>query len=147
VFFEPFEAGNVVLKIAYQRILAQASSTEGETPAMKMLARLVNDYRVRARPRSDPIYRELDDKWMFTRTYFERLGREQGWSEVRTYALHVDPHRLRKQAEVHLRLGAGLEPGALPTWAWAILDEMDSEMSEDLRGELAQEAAILLRKV
>jgi ubiquinone/menaquinone biosynthesis C-methylase UbiE len=146
MFFEPFEAGNVILKIAYQRILAQASPQERESPAMKMLARLVNDYRTRTRPRSDPIYRELDDKWMFTRTYFERLGLEQGWAEVITYALHVDPHGLRKQAEVHLRLGAGLPPEALPAWAWTILDEMDAEMSDDLRGELAQEAAILLRK-
>ena len=146
MFFEPFEAGNVVLKVAYQRILAQASDTERAGPAMNMLARLVNDYRVRTRPRSDPIYRELDDKWMFTRTYFERIGLDQGWSEVATYALHVDPRGMRKQAEVHLRLGAGLTADALPSWAWAILDEMDAEMSDDLRGELAQEAAILLRK-
>jgi SAM-dependent methyltransferase len=146
IFFEPFEAGNVLLKIAYQRILARASTSEREGPALGMLARLVNDYRVRTRPRSDPVYRELDDKWMFTRTYFERLGREQGWADAITYALHVDPRGLQKQAEVHLRLGAGLAPDTLPAWAWEILAEMDAEMSEDLRSELAQEAAILLRK-
>jgi hypothetical protein len=113
---------------------------------MKMLAKLVNDYEVRSRPRSDPIYRELDDKWMFTRTGFERIGLEQGWAEVVTYALHPDPRGLRKQAEVHLRLGAGLQADGLPAWAWKILDEMDAGISDDLRGELAQEAAILMRK-
>ena len=53
---------------------------------------------------------------------------------------------LRNQATVHLRLGAGLAPESLPAWAWAILDDMDASLSDDLRSELAQEAAILLRK-
>jgi hypothetical protein len=45
-----------------------------------------------------------------------------------------------------LRLGAGLTAEALPEWAWSILDETDAGVSEDLRKELAQEGAVLLRK-
>lgn len=146
IFFEPFEAGNALLKFTYRRILSQASAAERAMPGMQFLERMAEDYRRRERPRSDPIYRELDDKWMFTRTFFDRARTEQGWSELITYALNVSPTGLRDQATVHLRLGMGLKPDALPEWAWSIIDETDASISDDLRKELAQEGAVLMRK-
>ena len=146
LFFEPFEAGNTLLKFTYRRILAAASGAERTTPGFCFIERMIQDYRNRERPGSDPIYRELDDKWMFTRTYFERIRDAQGWSELITFALNVSPTGLRDQATVHLRLGAGLAVEALPPWAWTVIDEADSSISDDLRREMAQEAAVLLRK-
>lgn len=146
IFFEPFESGNTFLKFVYRRILSQANATERQAPGFKFIERMVVDYKLRERPRSDPSYRELDDKWMFTRTYFERIRAEQGWSDLLTYALNVSPTGLRDQASVHLRLGASLTVEALPQWAWAVIDEADAGMSDDLRREMAQEAAVLLRK-
>jgi hypothetical protein len=43
-------------------------------------------------------------------------------------------------------LGAGLTADALPAWAWSVIDETDAGISDDLRTELAQEGAVLLRK-
>jgi ubiquinone/menaquinone biosynthesis C-methylase UbiE len=146
IFFEPFEAGNALLKFTYRRILSQASRSEMATPGFSFIERMVEDYKRRERPVGDPIYRELDDKWMFTRTYFDRIRVKQGWSELITYALNVSPTGLRDQASVHLRLGAGLTADALPAWAWSIIDESDAGISTDLRSELAQEGAVLLRK-
>jgi SAM-dependent methyltransferase len=146
IFFEPFESGNTFLKFIYRRILAQATAAEREAPGFRFIERMVVDYKLRERPRSDPSYRELDDKWMFTRTFFERIRAEQGWSELLTYALNVSPTGLRDQVAVHLRLGAGLTAEALPDWAWAVIDEADAGMSDDLKREMAQEAAVLLRK-
>ena len=146
IFFEPFEAGNTLVKITYQRILAQASAAERATAAMQLFERIVADYAIRARPKSDPVFRELDDKWLFTRTYFESIRNDQGWAELIVYPLNVSPTFLRTQAEVHLRLGAQLEPAALPAWAWSVIDEIDAGMSEELRREWAPEAAVLLRK-
>ena len=146
MFFEPFEAGTLLFTLTYERILGEASGDERLTPGMHVLKGIVEDVRARRRPRSDPIYRKLDDKWMFTRSFFERLAAEQGWAQVLSYALHPSPDQLRKQAAVHLRLGAGLGPEALPDWAWAVIDEVDAGISEDLREELAVEAAVLFRK-
>jgi ubiquinone/menaquinone biosynthesis C-methylase UbiE len=146
IFFEPFQAGNLLLALAYQRILGHATIVERESPGMRMLERIVVDYFARVAPRGDPRYDSLDDKWMFTRSYFDRLAQAQGWAEVVTYAMHDEPDRLQNQAAVHLRLGAGLSREALPAWAWGMLEETDAALSEDLRQELAQEAAILLRK-
>jgi SAM-dependent methyltransferase len=146
MFFEPFEAGNAIVKLTYERILARASEAERGSEAMRFLDRMAADYRVRQRPRSDPVFRDLDDKWMFTRSYFERIRDEQGWSEVIVYPLNVCTAPLRNQAEVHLKLGAQLPPSALPAWAWDIVDETDAGMSDDLRREWATEGAILLRR-
>jgi ubiquinone/menaquinone biosynthesis C-methylase UbiE len=146
IFFEPFEAGNTLQRIIYQRILAQASADEKTTGAIRFLERMIADYTVRARPKTDPIFRELDDKWMFTRTYFERVKAEQGWEELICYALNVAPNLLRNQAEVHLKLGAQLPPSSLPDWAWSIIDETDAGFSDDLRQEWVLEGAILLKK-
>jgi SAM-dependent methyltransferase len=146
IFFEPFEAGNTIVRMTYERILARATSAEIETGAMRLLERMVADYAVRQRAKSDPVFLGLDDKWMFTRTYFERIRDQQGWAELVTYALNVCPTMLRNQAEVHLKLGAQLPPSALPDWAWAIIDQTDAAISDDLRQEWAQEAAVMFRK-
>ncbi|HEV8554596.1 MAG TPA: hypothetical protein VGR65_14630, partial [Casimicrobiaceae bacterium] len=146
IFFEPFEAGNALLKFTYRRILSQASTAESAMPGFRFIERMVEDYKRRERPAGDPVYRELDDKWMFTRTYFDRIRAKQGWSELLTYALNVSQTGLRDQATVHLRLGAGLTADALPAWAWSVIDETDAGISDDLRTELAQEGAVLLRK-
>jgi ubiquinone/menaquinone biosynthesis C-methylase UbiE len=146
IFFEPFEAGNVILNLTYQRLLAQASATERASEGMRFLERMVADYTVRSRPRTDPIFRALDDKWMFTRSYFERIRDDQGWAELIVYPLNAADTPLRNQAAVHLKLGAALPPEALPAWAWTIIDETDAGMSADLKREWMQEGAVLLRK-
>ena len=146
IFFEPFEAGNTILKLTYQRILAQASPAEKATAAMRFLERMVTDYTIRQRPKSDPIFRELDDKWLFTRTYFERIRTEQNWAELITYGLNVCATPLRNQATVQLKLGLQAPPDGLPDWAWAVIDEMDAGVSDDLKQEWVQEGAVLFRK-
>jgi ubiquinone/menaquinone biosynthesis C-methylase UbiE len=146
IFFEPFEAGNTIVKLTYQRILSQASADERASDAMRMLERMVADYTVRQRPKSDPVFLGLDDKWMFTRTYFERIKAEQGWAQLIAYPLNSCASPLRDQAVVHLKLGAQLAPSALPSWAWAVIDEMDGGASDDLKREWIFEGAVLLRK-
>jgi ubiquinone/menaquinone biosynthesis C-methylase UbiE len=146
IFFEPFEAGNTILKLTYQRILARASPAEQASPSLRFLGRMIDDYTIRQRPKSDPIFRELDDKWLFTRTYFERIKAQQGWTDLITYGLNVCATPLRNQATVQLKLGLQAPPDALPQWAWAMIDEMDAGISDDLKQEWVQEAAVLLRK-
>jgi len=146
LFFEPFEAGNAILKLTYQRILERANDLERSGKGMRFVARMVEDYVVRSRPPTDPVFERIDDKWMFTHTYFQRIGREQGWADVTTYGLNIDATPLRKQAIVQMRLAAELPPSALPDWAWTIIDETDAGLSMDLKREWATEGAVLLRK-
>ena len=55
IFFEPFEAGNALLKFTYRRILAQASASEKEAPGFRFIERMVQDYKRRERPAGDAI--------------------------------------------------------------------------------------------
>ena len=41
IFFEPFEAGNALLKLTYRRILSQASNAERATPGLRFIERMV----------------------------------------------------------------------------------------------------------
>ena len=91
---------------------------KGQRRDLRFIEHMVEDYRRRERPRSDPIYRELDDKWMFTRTYFERMRATQGWSELITYALNVSADgsarsgnrapQIGRQADACVASGMGL---------------------------------------
>lgn len=146
VFFEPFESGGALLSCLYQRILAEAPPAERDLPALRLLGRIANDYRVRSRPKTDPIFRELDDKWLFTREFFEVLRDPQGWDEVRFSPLGVGPRSLRNQTSTFLSLGARLAPDALPEWAWQIIDACDSSLSLAAKQEMPIECIVLLRR-
>jgi len=146
IFFEPFEAGNSILNLTYRWILARATPRERESPGLRFVERMVTDFTVRQRPRNDPIFRELDDKWMFTRSYFERIRDQQGWADLIVYGLNFSETPLRNQVVVHLRLGASLKPDDLPVWAWDVIDTNDREMSSDLKREWMLEGAVLFQK-
>jgi hypothetical protein len=83
IFFEPFEAGNALLKFTYRRILSQASCRKDD--AGHAFSNAWRGLPATRKTEIRPIYRELDDKWMFTRTFFDRARTEQGWSELITY--------------------------------------------------------------
>ncbi len=146
VFIEPFESGGALLSMLYQRILAEASPPERDLPAFRVLARIANDYRVRSRPKTDPVFLGLDDKWLFSREFFETLRAPQGWDEVRYVPLGVGPHSLRDQTRTFLSLGGHLTPDALPDWAWRIVDESDAGLSLAAKREMPMECVVLLRR-
>lgn len=146
VFFEPFESGGALLSCLYERILAEAPRSARDLPALRLLGRIANDYRVRSRPKTDPVFRGLDDKWLFTREFFEVLRDPQGWDEVRFAPLGVGPQSLRDQTSTFLSLGAGLAPDALPEWAWQIVDACDASLSLAAKREMPIECIVLLRR-
>jgi ubiquinone/menaquinone biosynthesis C-methylase UbiE len=146
IFFEPFEAGNHMLMLVYQRILAEASTDERNSPAFRFFQKMVADYRIRQRPKTDPVFLGLDDKWLFTKNYFERLKEDQVWEDLIVFPLSSMETPMRDQATIQLKLSAGLAPTALPDWAWQIIDEADVGPSPDLKEEFLLEGAVLLRK-
>ena len=145
MFFEPLEGGSFLLTTCYERIIAEATPEERDTPAMKLATNMANAHRARSSPRSDPIFEKMDDKWLFTRTEMEQIQLSQGWKNLFLLPLNDSETILRTQAETNLRLGAKLPPSAMPDWAWSIIDSMDTLMSQNLRRELATEAAIIMK--
>jgi SAM-dependent methyltransferase len=147
VFFEPFEGGNAILRLAYQRILESRRAIWLPRPARELLERMVRDFEVRMdRPWSDDIFATLDDKWMFTRTFFHEVGMRVGAVSVEIHPLHALERPFAAQTETYLRLCASLDREALPRWAWTIVDEMDARLSERVKADLLIEGSVLFRK-
>jgi ubiquinone/menaquinone biosynthesis C-methylase UbiE len=153
VFFEPFENGNAILRLAYQEIIERAAAMGGTTlsPAVSnCLKMLVEDFRVRAgSDKSAPIFQRIDDKWLFTRTYFESLASELNVT-VTIDALNQSDTMFVTQTVTNLRLALGLPMDhairALPTWAWDVLGAIDMTFSRELKRDLPIEARVVFTR-
>jgi SAM-dependent methyltransferase len=146
LFIEPFEVGHGVLRIAYRRVLAEARRRGERGKGFKMLQRMVVDHEVRMRDKSDPIFDVVDDKWHFTRAFFENATRGPEWRECRVEAINGDATPMVDQARMELRLGMGLDESALPRWAWDTIREHEGYFSRDARRDMIFEGAVVLRR-
>lgn len=148
IFFEPFENGHAILRIAYDEIAAQASRRKAKGKGLDFLAALRTDIAVRTHrdlyPGYEQIWPNLDDKWMFTPTYFRRVAKDVGARDVIIKPLHDLDGMFSRQARVALTQYGGLPcPECLPAWAWEILARYDNLFSQDMKEELIIEGSIV----
>lgn len=147
IFFEPFENGHAILNLIYRTILHHDQRDTLSLEAQGLLRSLAQDYEVqRGRDKSSPLIQQMDDKWLFTRRYFEEIADKAGFSDCVIYPLHATDHQFAKQIEVNLRLGIGKGQEALPQWAWEIIQQYDEFFSADLKSDLLIEGGVILRK-
>jgi len=154
VFFEPFEAGNAVLRMAFERILAEDATRDSERlseATAQTLRALVNDFRVRAgSDKSAEIFRRIDDKWLFTRGYFAAIAAEIGFVSVEVDPLWAGEDVFVMQTGTYLKLAQGLTEdqagAALPGWAWDVLRSVDAAISLELKRDLLLEARVTFRR-
>jgi SAM-dependent methyltransferase len=146
IFFEPFENGNAILRLAYTQILDKAASGADLSPEVaRLVSAIVEDYRVRTgTDKSAEIFQQIDDKWLFTRSYIEQCSKEAGFAECRIYPIHQVEQPFTRQTEVFLRLALAAPIDALPAWGWDILRSYDELFSPELKQDLLIEGAILL---
>lgn len=144
VFFEPFENGNAILRLAYEEILEKAT-TRSLNPLVKtFLTALVRDLTVRAgSDKTAPFFPHLDDKWLFTRDYLVRAGQQAGFSSVEIKPPQFSANIFSLQTEINLRLGTGLAPTDMEAWAWDLLRRYDEFFSAEMLKELFFEAGIV----
>jgi len=146
LFLEPFETGHGVLRIAYRRIIAEAARRKLDGPGFDVLRRMVQDHEARLRDKRDPIFEVLDDKWFFTRAWFEAAAASGEWDDLRIRGTHQGARPMRDFAVTELRLTSAIGEESLPAWAWEILREHDEAFSSDGRNDLLFEGAVTLRR-
>jgi len=144
IFFEPFEPGQGLLNLAYEQILGEAQRRSDTSPGMIMLRQLCEDHAARMNPGER--LEALDDKWMFTRTWFEAVARNGDWVECRIVPLHGDDTPLVEQTRTNLRLVEPRIARELPDWAWAIIEHCDASFTPAAKRDMPLEAAIVLRR-
>jgi ubiquinone/menaquinone biosynthesis C-methylase UbiE len=146
IFFEPFD-GYCLLRLAQQRILAEARYQPLDAAIVEVLTRMIADTAARTRPDpASPAWRRLDDKWLFSREYVEEVAREAGFAHVTFVAHSVRPKLFRNFANIQLGLATGREDLAMPEWANAILDEFDDTITEAGKRAMMLEGTIVLTK-
>jgi SAM-dependent methyltransferase len=152
IFFEPFENGHAVLRLAYEEILSRAAE-KGETGrGFEFLQRLVTDIAVRTHRQNYPGFSQqwyqLDDKWLFTHTYFDQMRRLVGAADVRIRPFNAPTQPFTAQARSTLVNYGGLGvPDALPPWAWDVLRRYDEDLfSPEMRNDLVIEGAVVITK-
>ncbi len=149
IFFEPFESGNAVLRIAYADILerAAAKGRNRDAPGLRVLADLQRDYAFRAGiDPSAPGFLDIDDKWLFTRSMFEGHARAAGFSGLEIAPLHDLEAPFTVQTRTNLSLGGGLGVDALPDWCWQRLAFYDESFSVALKRDLLIEGRVVLTR-
>lgn len=146
IFFEPFEFGSAMLRVIYESLMARKDELGLRVEVVNLFERVVTDVKVRAgADMSAPIFRELDDKWLFTRTYFEEQARANKAS-LKILPIHSLGDSFREQTRTYLRLVLGRGDEALPERAWDIIHHYDHAFSEDLKAEMLIEGCIIFRK-
>lgn len=151
IFLEPFEAGHSVLRLAFGQICEQAERLGQSGPVFDFLKAVCGDIHVRSHRRDLPEWSEkwfeLDDKWLFTRRYFERMAETVGASDVKIIHLYDRPDLFVWQTQRTLTEYGGLRLDELPDWAWKIVERYDSDyFTEDLKADLIIEGAVIFTR-
>lgn len=148
MFFEPFN-GWAIMRLAFERILAEADLRKDPLdPTVKAaLSAFIRDVRERSDPDTTTAwFRNLDDKWLFSRSRISASAKAAGFETVR-YVPHNGHKTLyREVAGIQLRLSSGRDDLDFPPWAWTIMDSFDEAMTHDAKRELMMEGTIVLTK-
>jgi hypothetical protein len=145
-FVEPFE-GFGVLGLAYRNIIdlgrdrfVLPSKTE------TVLNALVFDFETRKGTNKSAVhFRYMDDKWLFTRHYLERVSLKIGFHRLTIVPRHEPINDFRKATENFLD-HCGLKMADLPDWGWKIIDMYDAQFSPEMKADMPLEATIVLQK-
>jgi SAM-dependent methyltransferase len=152
IFFEPFEEGHAVMRLAFSEILREAKRRRETGPGFDFLEGINTDIAVRTHRRSypgwDKKWFELDDKWLFTRSFFDRINLAVGTTDLVVRPLHGVESPFTIHTRNVLTSYAGLpDRNALPNWAWDILRRYDEDtFSEDMKRQLIIEGAVIITK-
>jgi SAM-dependent methyltransferase len=150
VFCDPFE-GYGIIGVAFNLILERAER-DGNALAPEVgafLRAMVQDFDARrGTDKSHERFRYMDDKWLFTRKYFEDAANNIGFRRMTIVPNLTASHEtyFRAYAEVLLKLGCGLGPDALPGWAWETIDMFDRSFSPEMKADLVMDGTVILRK-
>ena len=150
VFWEPFESGSQIVSLIMQLLMAHdQSAPRGERIAPEILAGfgefLFDLRRRRGSSKSQDQLDQIDDKGIFTPTQLRGLLDGSGLEleairqvyAARGFISTMVDHELRRRLH-------GLQ--ALPSWARALVLDVEDQFSQELASEILSSAAIVLRK-
>lgn len=147
MFFEPFQAGHVVLRNLLMCLHSLGEIKPGFSPSQLKFfmdySRAIDALLRSDRPES--VMRALDDKWLFTRDLFCRIADRFG-CHINIFA--TNPPLCSFETKIVDLLFAGLgQVLEWPEWARDIVQRADLGISPELREELLMEGCIVYSKM
>jgi len=108
---------------------------------------MINDYKIRkGRKKSNDQFKQMDDKWLFTRSYFNELSIKYNFSKIEINDIHNPISAFENQTKRNLKCGLNRNTDALPEWAWNIIRKYDQAFSDDMKQDLLIEGCIIFKK-
>jgi len=140
IAFEPFEAGYAVLSGIYKILLRDLPL---DSHAARVLKAMIQDWTVRkGSDKSDPIFFHLDDKWLFTHSWFKQFVPPYASCKIESTFLSKRP--FTDETREILRVNECPAEG-IPDDGWAMLEDFDHSMSEDLRRDFLFTGVVILQ--
>jgi ubiquinone/menaquinone biosynthesis C-methylase UbiE len=148
MFFEPFEFGHSILLLMFERMISENSLRDDKLnpTALHLLVLFAGDLRRRlGRDKSSAVFHDIDDKWLFSTSYFREVGEAEGFREVRVESIHAHKHQVLNRTRDLLALGGNIQLPALPNWAHDIVRQYDTAFVET-SPEIISEGIVTMRK-
>jgi SAM-dependent methyltransferase len=145
-FLEPFQAGHFVLRQAMSAIVRIADVLKHKSAQIDFLRRYLFTIQtmMKESDRDDTLYEAIEDKWMFPRSLFLRVGERSG---CETTIFSVSPPEWGFKEAIYdlIYKGTG-EHACLPHWADEFLSENDTLLTPGLREELLSVGCVVFHR-
>lgn len=137
------KAKNSKLLLKFSRFLSRHGKIDTLIAFLENHADVI---QLMARPdKEEPAFKNLDDKWLFTRAFFTRTAEDAGFSNTWIYPLNNVDAPFESQARYLLKTCGQLDEVA-PDWSWEIYRRLDRVFSLDLKRDLMIEGCIIMQK-
>ena len=149
IIVEPFESGYAILEMLWKSILSDPRAAQDVHPQVKIwLPFLIQDFAVRkgSQEKSGPVYKDMEDKWLFSRAYFEEASESCGFSHCLISLVEPNENPFTAKTKKYLSDWPYEGKLSLPGWAWDILSRFEANFSPETRREFLFECAVVLQK-
>jgi ubiquinone/menaquinone biosynthesis C-methylase UbiE len=148
-FFEPFEYGCNLMKNLYLLVLDEPRCQDDLCPdVIAHFKAIIRDYNARFDLENvKPFTKDLDDKWLFTKSFFADICRRSGCRlvELRNNKEEALAQAFTDQLLENLKL-SGLGHHPLPSWVLEICGEFDQHLDVSLKRRLVLDGTVVLKK-
>jgi SAM-dependent methyltransferase len=145
VFFEPFEAGLAIMRLACQEVVAEAARNRYKGRFVDFAGNIAKMLEPQVLRRV-PNWRDLDDKWAFPRSVLQGIADATN-TELIVYPIHDNKAQFRRHFTYMIEAYGGLKRGDVPDWAWKPFDRLDNDtFSPEMLTDLPIEGCVIFRK-
>jgi ubiquinone/menaquinone biosynthesis C-methylase UbiE len=146
VFYEPFQAGNLIMRQCLGEIWRRAPYHGDIGPDLVEFIRvlILGLDLMLEEPRVHPILSSLDDKWIFTRKQMNEAALHCGLPAPIISSTNATERTWEDRLSALLRAGMGREHD-WPAWVTEVLSSADRHVSPALREELLMEGEVIFR--